>query len=124
MSVGRLLQIGFRGALVTPLLILGCDWNSPVSITLPEMGTLRVTTETSGSNLDPDGYQLTVTGETLNTNRAIGLNDSAMFSVVRGADCAVELSDIAANCSTDANRQVVSVPVGNVTTVTFTVACT
>lgn len=124
MSARRLLQVGFRGALVVPLLVLGCDLDDPVSVSIPDFGTLVVTTETSGSNLDPDGYRLTVIGETINANRDIGLNDSTAFSVVRGVDCAVELSDLATNCSTDANPQFASVPVSNVATVTFTVSCT
>lgn len=124
MSIQRLLQIGFRAMLVAPLLVLGCGFDGPVSISIPEFGTLVVTTETSGSNLDPNGYRLAVTGETLNVNRDLGLNDSVTFSVLRGAECAVELSDIATNCSTETNPQFVSPPVGNVTTVTFTVSCT
>ncbi len=124
MSVRRLLQIGFCATLFAPLLVLGCDFDGPVSISIPEFGTLVVTTETSGSNLDPNGYRLAVTGETLNVNRDVGLNDSVGFSVLRGAECRVELSDIATNCSTGTNPQFVSAPVGNVTTVTFTVSCT
>ena len=123
MSARSVLQIGFRGALVVPLLVLGCNLDSPVSVSIPEAGTLVVTTETSGSNLDPDGYRLTVTGETINANRDIGLNDSTAFSVLRGGDCTVELSDLAANCSIDANPQFVSVPVSNEATVTFIVSC-
>lgn len=111
-------------ALPLGLLALGCDFgNLDNLVSIPPFGTLVVTTVTTGSNLDPDGYRLAVTGATLNVKRDIELNGRATFSVVRGGDCTVELADVAANCSADANPQLAQVVVGSVETVTFNVSC-
>jgi len=85
-------------------------------------GTLRVTTSTTGSSLDPDGYTVTVNGQ----SQAIATNNSTgiTFTLAAGS-YSVALSGVAANCTvTSANPQQVSVPSGGTVTAAFTVSCT
>lgn len=121
MSAHRHPRFGPCALLGLLLLALGCDIDSPVS--LPAFGTLLVMTVTSGANLDPDGYQLVVTGPSLNVTRAMAVNDSAAFSISRSGDYTVELRDIAANCSTDSNPRVAPVSAGGQEEVRFDVSC-
>lgn len=108
-------------ALLIAILAPGCDFDDGVSI--PPFGTLVVRTTTTGSNLDANGYDVAVTGASIDATRSIALNDSTAFSVLRGGECRVELLDVAANCSVDANPQTARVPESGTETVTFNVAC-
>ena len=83
-------------------------------------GTLTVVTTTTGANLDPDGYTLTLDGA---SNQPIALNDNASFTLPAG-DHPVALSGVAANCTVgDANPHTVAVPAGGADTTTFAVTC-
>src|SRR2546421_599834 len=62
----------------------------------PTTGDLTVTTSTSGSNLDADGYTLTLDG---GATRAIGVNGSVTFSGVSAGSHTVVLSGVAGNCT-------------------------
>src|SRR5207237_5466625 len=66
-----------------------------VSCTAPT-GNLTVSTSTSGSNLDPDGYTVTVDG---GASQAVGTNGSVTFSGLSAASHTVVLSGVARNCS-------------------------
>ena len=82
--------------------------------------TLTITTGTTGTNLDPDGYTVIVDGT---TSRAIGTNGSASFTVAAGAH-PVALSGIAPNCAVSGdNPRTVSVPAGGRGTTTFALTC-
>lgn len=108
--------------LVLAVLCWGCDSDTLVSI--PPLGTLVITTVSTGSNLDADGYLLVVEGPSLNVDQAIGANGSVTFSIVTSGDYTIELNDVAANCSVDSSPQVASVAVGSESTITFNVSCT
>jgi len=83
-------------------------------------GTLTITTGTTGSNLDPDGYTVTVDGT---ASQAIASNGSATFAVPAG-DNPVALSGVASNCSlSGANPGTVSVPAGGTATAALAVTC-
>ncbi|HTD70741.1 MAG TPA: hypothetical protein VK647_09785, partial [Gemmatimonadales bacterium] len=83
-------------------------------------GTLTITTGTIGSNLDPDGYTVTVDGT---TSQAIATNGSATFTVPAGAN-PVALSGVASNCwANGANQGTVTVPAGGTGTATLAVTC-
>jgi len=103
------------------LLSSGCDIDPVLSI--PPFGTLIVNTVTSGTDLDPDGYRLLAQGPSLDVDRAIETNGTAIFSIATGGDYAAELSDIAANCLVDVNPQVVAVAVGSTSTINFNLSC-
>jgi len=84
-------------------------------------GSLAVTTSTTGSNVDPDGYTVTVDGS---RSQAIATNGSVTFSGLSAGDHTVALSGVAGNCSVSgANPQTVSVPAGATASTTFSVSC-
>jgi hypothetical protein len=62
----------------------------------PASGNVTVTTSTTGSNLDPDGYTVTVGGT---QSQAIATNGSVTFSGLSAGSHAVALSGVAANCT-------------------------
>ena len=87
----------------------------------PDDGSIAVTVSTTGSDLDPDGYVLSMAGE---SDRAIAVNGSATFSGVATGQHSVQLSGLAANCSvTGDNPATVSVSAGSTAQVAFQVAC-
>ena len=87
----------------------------------PAPGDLTVSTTTTGSDLDPDGYTVTVDG---NRSQAIATNGSVTFSGLSAGDHTVALSGVAGNCSVSgANPQTVSVPAGGTASTTFSVSC-
>src|SRR5438445_5351551 len=92
--------------------------------TAPAPGNLTVTTSTGGSNLDPDGYTVTVDGTTsqpIATNNSTGIT----FTGLAAGSHSVALSGVAANCTvTSANPQTVTVPSGGTVTAAFSVSCT
>jgi len=84
-------------------------------------GNLTVTTSTSGSNLDPDGYTVTVDGT---TSQPVGINASVTFSSLPAGTHSVAVAGVASNCTvTTANPQSVSVPSGGTATASATVSC-
>src|SRR5438445_9688406 len=85
-------------------------------------GNLTVSTSTTGSNLDPDGYTVAVDG---GPGQAIGINGSVTFTNLAASSHSVTLSGVAANCTvTGGNTQTVSVPAGGSATLPFSVTCT
>src|SRR5205807_1480788 len=87
----------------------------------PQTGNLTVSTSTSGSNLDPDGYTVTVDG---GASQAIGTNGSVTFTGHPAGDHSVALSGVAANCTVSgANPRTVTVPSGGTVSTTFSVSC-
>ncbi len=94
---------------------LGCDVGNITGLDLTEALTVSVTT--IGSNFDGDGYMLSITSM---PDEPIGINEIKTFTVLR-IDLTVELRDIAANCSVDANPQTVNV--SGPTTVAFYLEC-
>src|SRR5438046_2899544 len=83
-------------------------------------GSLTVTTSTTGSNLDPDGYTVTVDGN----QKAIGINNSVTFSGLSPGNHSVQLNGLAQNCTVSSNPRTVSITAGSTATTTFTVSCT
>ncbi len=83
-------------------------------------GSLTVTTSTTGYNLDPDGYTVTIDGT---NSQPIVTNGSVTVTAPEGAN-PVALAGVAANCTvSEANPQTVTVPAGGAATTTFTVTC-
>src|SRR5204863_215808 len=75
-------------------------------------GSLRVTTSTTGSSLDGDGYTVTVDGS---TGEQITINNSAgvTFTGLSEGSHTVELSDVAGDCSvTGPNPRTLTVTAG------------
>ncbi len=85
-------------------------------------GTLAVSTNTSGPNLDPDGYTVTVDGT---SSQAIATNGSVTFNGLAEGAHNVALSGVAGNCTVNSpNPQTVTVPNGGTANVAFSVNCT
>jgi hypothetical protein len=87
--------------------------------TPPTTGAIRVTTSTSGAELDPDGYSVSL--DTLGGVPIAG-NGSVVLTAEPG-DHTVELAGLAANCGVESNRQSVAVMAGDTATVAFDVTC-
>jgi hypothetical protein len=84
-------------------------------------GNLTVSTSTTGSNLDPDGYSVTLDG---GASQAIGTNGSVTFSGLSAGSHTVVLSGVAANCTVNGgNSRTVNVPSGGTATASFAITC-
>lgn len=80
-----------------------------------------VSTSTSGSNRDPDGYLLSVDSD---PTVAIGISAARNFLDLPVGDHTVQLTGIAANCAVqDLNPRTVSVAAGSQSVTTFDVIC-
>ena len=87
----------------------------------PPTGDLTVTTTTTGSPKDPDGYTVTVDGT---RSQTVPPNGSVTFVGLESGSHSVTLSGVAVNCAVNgANPQAVTVPAGGTTTASFTVSC-
>ena len=88
----------------------------------PTTGNLAVSTSTTGSNIDPDGYTVTVDG---GASQAIGANGSVTFSGLAAGSHSVALSGVAGNCTVSGgSSRTVSVPAGGTATTSFAISCT
>jgi CubicO group peptidase (beta-lactamase class C family) len=88
----------------------------------PTVGEIRVSSQTSGTDLDPDGYVAEIDGG-LRTTR-IGVNDETGFGHLDPGDHQVELTDVASNCTvSDQNPRTVTVTAGQTTSTLFSVSC-
>ncbi|PYP75363.1 MAG: hypothetical protein DMD25_13140 [Gemmatimonadetes bacterium] len=98
--------------------------SSAFAVRAPPSGSLRVTTSTSGDNLDTDGYTVTVDGT---TSQSIGNNSSGgvTFSGLSVSNHTVELTGVANNCTVTApNPRTVAVTDGATAVTAFVVTCT
>ena len=85
-------------------------------------GNLTATTSTTGSNLDPDGYTVTVDGT---TSQPIATNGNVTFNNLAAGNHTVVLSGVATNCTVGGGTsQTVTVPPGGTATATFAATCT
>ncbi len=84
-------------------------------------GTIQVTTSTTGTSLDPDGYTIALDGGVPVT---IGTGATHSFTPVSAGSHSLTLAGLAPNCaSTDPNPRTVSVTAGGTTNVAFPVEC-
>jgi hypothetical protein len=86
----------------------------------PTVGTLRVTTTTSGPDPDADGYQFAVDG---GAGQPIGVNASTDLVNTAAGVHSVVLSNVAANCTVDDASKSATVLPGVTATVAFSVTC-
>jgi Tol biopolymer transport system component len=84
-------------------------------------GILRVTTTTTGVDLDPDGYIFAVDGI---ATQPIGVNGTATVANVAAGSHAVHVSGLAPNCNVQGDDlQFVTVPVGATGSASFAASC-
>jgi hypothetical protein len=117
--VKRLSALSFGGVV---LWLAGCGGGGgDVSPTDPT-GSLTVTATTSGSDVDPDGY--TVTVDAAVSGVVIGTSSVDVEGLVTG-DHAVGLSGLAQNCQVEGdNPRTVTISSGEDAAVRFTIVCT
>ncbi len=116
MKILRLLQ-GFTFALAV-LPLCGCDSGTGPG---PDPGSLRVTTSTTGQDLDSDGYSCRMDG---GASEAMGINETVTLSGLTVGSHTIELLDVATNCEVSGhNPRSVVVPHVVTNTTTFNVAC-
>lgn len=84
-------------------------------------GDLVVTMQTTGQNLDPDGYALSVDRS---QTRPVGINESVTFAGLAKGDHELSVDGIAPNCLlVGSNPRTITVPAGGETRVTLAVDC-
>ena len=87
----------------------------------PLTGDLTVTINTSGVNLDPDGYTVTLDGANA---RPVGINGSVAYTGVTAGGHSVAISGLAANCTVSGgSSRDVEVTSGATASVSFAVTC-
>jgi Tol biopolymer transport system component len=89
----------------------------------PESGAIRVTTSTTGQDLDPDGYTCRMDGGA--RSQPIGVNDTYTFSNIATGQHSIELTGVANNCEVSGeNPRSVSILIaGQNANSTFNVIC-
>jgi Tol biopolymer transport system component len=84
-------------------------------------GSLEVTTITTGSLPDPDGYTLSLDA---GTAQAIGINATVTLGNLAAGPHSVALSGVAPNCQVAGdNPRAITVTTGTTVTATFSIAC-
>ena len=101
-----------------PLLTLACGGDGGTDVVLP---SLRVTTASTGVEVDADGYAVSIDGSTA---QPIGVNSTMTADGLADGQHTVELSGVAATCSVEGeNPRAVSVAAGATATVAFVITC-
>jgi hypothetical protein len=79
------------------LLLFGCDGSGSSGLLETDPGEVRVTTETTGSNVDADGYRVSVSEREEAT--AIGVDETRVVDGLGSSRPEVELNGIAEHCT-------------------------
>jgi hypothetical protein len=109
------LNMAVVGMVVTVPFLIACTIDGP-------SGSLQVSTATTGSDLDPNGYTVAIVGA---GNQPIGVNDQITIPGLPARDHDVRLSGVASNCTVSgANPRTVSVPAGGSAQTAFSISCT
>jgi Tol biopolymer transport system component len=84
-------------------------------------GTIKITTSTTGSDKDSDGFTVSVDGS---SGKSIGINSEILFSDTQQGSHNVELSDMAENCRlNNSNPRSLEVTAGDTVSTTFEIDC-
>lgn len=87
----------------------------------PSVGDLAVSTTTTGSTLDPDGYTVTLDG---GSGQAIAINGSVTYDDLPTGSHNVVLTGVASNCTvSEGTSRIVTVTAGQTVTTSFAVTC-
>jgi uncharacterized membrane protein len=89
----------------------------------PELtpAAIRVSTTTTGVDLDPDGYRLFLDDQLY--QRRMGVNDTATLSDPTPGEHTVRLTNIEANCSVADNPRMISVTANHTVMISFVGTC-
>ena len=115
MPIGR---HAFRlSALLLPVAGLACNGDDVSQPT----GSLQVTSVTSGTDADPDGYTVVLDGRGVGS---VGATGSTLIADLPPGDHQVDLSGVAENCQVEGERPVtVTIPEAAAAIAAFSVAC-
>jgi hypothetical protein len=102
--------------------------NSPqtvnVTFTITAATTLKVSTVTTGSSLDPDGYTITVFHNRFLRSSSVATNGSVSFTMFGTGSATVSISGVAGNCTVSGSTsRSVSIVAGIENSVTFNISC-
>jgi hypothetical protein len=86
----------------------------------PDVGNLQITTNTSGTDQDDNGYQFSLDG---GQPRPIGINSTALLTSIAVGQHSVVLSNVAGNCNVDDDSKDVTITSGQTAALTFTITC-
>ncbi len=100
-----------------PLAGLACGGDGGTNIVLP---ALSITTATSGVEIDPDGYSVSIDGQ---AGQPMASNATLTVERLAEGQHTVELADLAPNCSALDNPRTVTVSTGVTATAAFAVTC-
>jgi len=107
-------------AIGSTLLLIACSSSDEGQLFTPT-GRLRVTTATTGADLDPDGYTLLVNGVGMGS---IGVNTALTVSGLEPGTVTLDLADVAPNCTTlPATPQSLSIVEDQTTQAAYAVSC-
>jgi len=107
---------------VTATVTVGDTATVVVAVTCAPAGGVAVTAVTTGIDLDPDGYAVLMDG---NFARHADVNGVVTIPDVSAGDHAVQLGDVAQNCSVaGSNPATIHVTVNDTARLTFQVTCT
>jgi hypothetical protein len=99
-------------------LLVGACSDSSMGVQVPE---LRVTTSTTGTDLDPDGYALSVDGD---PGRSVGVTDTLDVTGLTDGDHQVSLGGVIENCTVQGdNPRTVHIVSGSTAEAAFLVMC-
>lgn len=104
--------------LAAPLVVVSCNGDS---LTEPSVGSIEVTISTTGIELDPDGYNVSIDGE---PGSELAVEGRVVLDGLEPGSHAVQITGTAANCAVAGdNPRNVAVEAGKVTAVVFSVLC-
>jgi hypothetical protein len=99
---------------------INVDFSVACTALPPTVGTIRVTTATSGEDQD-DGYTFKVDN---GPNHAIGANEAVAVGNIPAGSHSVQLTGVAGNCAVDDDSKDVTVTAGATADVSFSITCT
>jgi len=110
-----------RNVSVSPGAAAIVNFNVTCAVIPPTTGSIRVTTATTGSSPDPDGYRFAIDG---GSGRSIDVNDTQTVGDVSVGPHTVVLSNVASNCDVAGGASKnVSVTAGQTVEASFSVTC-
>lgn len=95
----------------------------PIEVTCVQTARIELTVATTGVDLDPNGYGVSLSGAT-GEGRSVTPNATVTFDSLRAGDYQLSLGDVTLNCSVaGANPRPVNVQGGSTSPVLFDVSC-
>ncbi|HVH66987.1 MAG TPA: hypothetical protein VM716_03895 [Gemmatimonadales bacterium] len=104
----------------TVSIMAGVNGSTRFDVGCASVGSLYIATTTTGADLDPDGYTISVDG----ASQPVATNGNVTFTGLATGSHTVAISGAAANCTLGgANGQTANVLAGGMTDVSYTLSC-